>query len=363
MAAPAVSSPFNASPNLIGRCDNQRVSRRRVVAASVVAALLVTGVVWLSALRPDSPASVRALVYSTTPDLRGRTWWVWRANLDGTAAARIAEGRIPDLSPDGRWIAFVRDTRLPRTAYLDLYVMPAAGGEPERIWHYEAPRRLYGFEWSPGSDRLLLYEPDRFALVDRDGSDYRVVFREESGRPLPSSTTFAPSGDVIAYELSYDDHTEIDLRSLANQESRRLTNDGSAPLWGPDAIAFSRGGARGDIWLMRPDGTRQRRLTRTTSGLYPAAWSEDGRRLLAFNPPIHNGRLWAVDVRTGRSRRLTDWVGDLFPQGISRDGSTVLAAIGCGGTLSLSGTLETIPFEGGPPRTIVRGPCRGDWNA
>jgi Tol biopolymer transport system component len=288
---------------------------------------------------------------------------VWRANLDGTGAARIADGTDPDISPDGRWIAFVRHTRLPRTAYLDLYVMRAAGGEPKQIRHYEAPKRLYGFEWSPSSDELVLYEPDRITFVDRNGSDYRVVFGDEPGRPLPSSTTFDPSGDFLAYVLSYEQHSEIHVLSLATGERRQLTGDGTTPLWGFDSIAFHRGGAHGDIWLMRPDGTGQRRLTRTAAGIYPAAWSEDGARLLAHNPAIHNGRLWAVDVRSGRSRRLTDWVADLFPQGLSRDGSAVLAARGCGGVLSVLGILQTIPFEGGRLRTIVRGPCRGDWNA
>lgn len=68
-------------------------------------------------------------------------------------------------------------------------------------------------------------------------------------------------------------------------------------------------------------------------------------------------------MTTGRARRLTRWVGDLFAQGLSRDGRLVYAAIGCGGTVSAFGWLETIPFSGGRPKIIVRGPCRGSWSA
>jgi hypothetical protein len=154
---------------------------------------------------------------------------------------------------------------------------------------------------------------------------------------------------------------------VAGGAPRRLTSDrrSLSPLWGPRLIAFHRGGfgRGGDVWLIRPDGTGLRRLTRTNAGIYPAAWSADGGKLLAANPATHNGRLWAVDVASGRARDLTGWVGDLFPQGLSRDGRVVLAAVGCGGLLSREGILETLPFAGGAPTVVARGPCRGTWNA
>jgi hypothetical protein len=30
--------------------------------------------------------------------------------------------------------------------------------------------------------------------------------------------------------------------------------------------------------------------------------------------------------------------------------------------ISPFGVLETIPFSGGAPKVIVRGPCRGSWS-
>jgi len=45
---------------------------------------------------------------------------------------------------------------------------------------------------------------------------------------------------------------------------RRLTENGGDPAWSPDghAIAFER---NGEIYVMRADGTRLRRLTRSPS--------------------------------------------------------------------------------------------------
>ena len=76
--------------------------------------------------------------------------------------------------------------------------------------------------------------------------------------------------------------------------------------------------------------------------------------VLAANPATHNGRLWAVDVRSGRARALTGWVGDLFPQGLSRNGRTILAAVGCGGTISPFGVVEKNQSDGRDKNLQVR---------
>jgi len=155
--------------------------------------------------------------------------------------------------------------------------------------------------------------------------------------------------------------------SLSGGEPRRLTTDGRSgrPVWGRRGIAFARHELRGngDIWLMDGNGKRKRRLTRTSAGIQPFAFSDDGRRLLAFNPAIHNGRLWAVAVERGESRDLTGWVGDLFPLGLSRDGSRILARVGCGALIRQSGGVERISFASGKKRTLAQGTCVASWNA
>jgi Tol biopolymer transport system component len=71
---------------------------------------------------------------------------VWTVRSDGTGQRRLAIGSDPAWSPDGRFIAFVRDGRL--------YAIPAGGGVPRRI-RYTPPgfgvRRtwLSGPAWQP----------------------------------------------------------------------------------------------------------------------------------------------------------------------------------------------------------------------
>ena len=124
---------------------------------------------------------------------------------------------------------------------------------------------------------------------------------------------------------------------------------------GPNGIAFER---HGDVWLTDEDGGDIHQLTHTRAGIYPAAWSSDIIRLLAAYPAMHNGKLYSVNVPTGAAKDLTGFVGDLYAQGLSRNGTTILAAIGCGGTQSPFGRVETIPFAGGRPTVIARCPSR-----
>src|SRR5438270_784604 len=51
--------------------------------------------------------------------------WIVRTNLDGRHRTRLAHGELPQVSPDGRWVAFYR--RVLKTGW-QLWVMPLTGG-------------------------------------------------------------------------------------------------------------------------------------------------------------------------------------------------------------------------------------------
>jgi Tol biopolymer transport system component len=220
--------------------------------------------------------------------------------------------------------------------------------------------------WSPDSRLVVVQGNAGAAVVDVPSLRVRRLRLPEAS----GGFSFSPEGSVLAYEHSTGRGTDIFTITLGTGRIDRLTHDGrsGSPLWGPDGIAFERFGpdrcanCHGDIWLMSPTGGDPHQLTHTHAGIYPAAWSADGTRMLAAYPATHNGRLYAVDVSSGAARPLTPFVGDLFPQGLSGDGRTVLAAIGCGGTIGPYGLVETIPFSGGHPTVIIRGPCRASSN-
>jgi TolB protein len=127
------------------------------------------------------------------------------------------------------------------------------------------------------------------------------------------SPSWSPDGKTIAYRLNpvRGDEGEIMLVAAGGGRPRNLTRSPRvadwSPAWHPSGktIAFfSFPNRRGDIWLMRPDGTLKRRLTRDgTLNEYPT-FSPDGARV-AFQS--HRAAQFDIYVlgRDGRERKLT----------------------------------------------------------
>jgi dipeptidyl aminopeptidase/acylaminoacyl peptidase len=295
------------------------------------------------------------LVYATATRSDENHEWIWRARPDGTHRVRLTRGRDPQLSPNGRLVVYTRSQH-------ELFVVPISGGKPRLLRRFRGREAfIAGFVWSPTSHDIATVEGSLIVLVDVDTGRVRQVATSRRHLVGVGDPSFSPDGSRIVYDRFDQTGADLEVFDTRTGRMRKLTRDHRSmfPVWGPRGIAYERDR---DVWLLDPSRGRTRRLTRTRARIYPAAWSADGRRLLAANPATHNGRVWAVDVRSGRARDLTGWVGDLFPQGLSRNGKTILAAIGCGGTVSPFGVVETLPFAGGRAHVIVQGPCRASWN-
>ncbi len=99
------------------------------------------------------------------------------------------------------------------------------------------------------------------------------------------SPAWSPDGKLIAYRQNppRSDESDIMVVSAQGGRARNLTRSPGvadwSPAWSPDGklIAFFSSRAGYDIWTMRPDGSRPRRLTRSGSlDEYPS-WSPDGK--------------------------------------------------------------------------------------
>lgn len=307
----------------------------------------------------STPANVSPGGRDTNPEYRPDQAWVWRSALDGRKKRRLTHGLAPAVSPDGRWIAFLRERRDGTETEID--VISSRGGRTRRLRSLDqSDGVVFRLVWAPDSQRVLTLG-SRILSVSLDGKTL-VVDPDGAGW-----ISFSPDGSSFAYTKSIKTPSgsyasDLYVTSLSGGPPRRVTNDGIAyqPAWGPAGIASPHGD--GDLWLVQPDGSELRRLTTGQLRIIPVAWSRDGRRLLAENPPHHNGRLWAVDGETGSARPLTPWVGGLEALAVSADGRTILATTGHGGQIGCGGVIETIPYAGGRPRVLLRHMCNASWN-
>ena len=114
---------------------------------------------------------------------------------------------------------------------------------------------------------------------------------------------WSPQGRTVVFEAAPD--SEVFILSSRRATPRQLTdNDASdgAIAWSPvGRVAFASGrGGRHGIYLMRPDGTGQRRLMRAASPTQTLEWSPSGTELLA----VTGAGAMTIDLRDGSARRL-----------------------------------------------------------
>lgn len=144
----------------------------------------------------------------------------------------------------------------------------------------------------PGKNGLVAFTGDADGDLDgeiytmrHDGDDVtNLTMSPESDEADPA---FSPNGNRIAFVSDVEGGTDIFVMRADGTRVRRLTEEGrdSTPSWSPNGkrIVFASDRLGGilnfDIFTMRADGTRQRRLTSNDALDSSPSWSPDGKRI------------------------------------------------------------------------------------
>jgi TolB protein len=220
-------------------------------------------------------------------------------NGNGEAVRTFGRGESPAFDRDAARIAFVRDG--------DVWVMNVDGGGLTRVTHTDAPEESP--DWGP--DGTLVYS-------SRRGNAFELWLQKPGAK------------------------------------ARRLTRaakqwwEDRSPSWSPDgrSIAFASnrpGFFNQELYLIRPDGTGLRRLTRTpgSDGVLGddgmPSWRPDGSRLVFVSNRDRNLELYSLELASGQATRLTRTpVDELLPR-VTRDGRYVFVVpVGTNGAARLS---------------------------
>jgi Tol biopolymer transport system component len=203
----------------------------------------------------------------------------------------------------------------------ELYVVNADGSDKRLLKHREfmdypgAGRAV----WSPDGQTIAFADDSGLYFVNADGSGQRDVTRQLRLRQLGlrQLPIWSPDGRRIAFVSDRDVRCrgEIYVMNADGRGLRRLTHNRLAdalPMWSPNGtrIAFLRfsvppacGGWASDpgptVWVMKADGSGQRRLARG----WPSAWLADGRKI-AFTGPDEQPGMYVINADGSGQRRL-----------------------------------------------------------
>jgi len=224
---------------------------------------------------------------------------IWIAPRTGGDAHVLVGGNDlasgPEFSPDGQMIAYTGDY----DGNPDVYVVPAAGGEPRRLTWFPGPDVAVG--WTPDG-RSVLFRSHRYSTNDSD----RLFTVPVSGglpTPLPLSMaedgSYSPDGSHIAYSPVFQ--------------------------WEPDWKGY-RGGQTTPIWIARLSDSSVVKIPRDNSNDRNPMWVGDTVYFLSDRDgPV---TLFAYDTKTGSVTKLLNNNGFDIDSAAAGPGAIVYSQMG-----------------------------------
>ncbi|MBN2288250.1 MAG: PD40 domain-containing protein, partial [Candidatus Glassbacteria bacterium] len=331
---------------------------------------------------PDGEA--RLLRY---PDIHGdRVVFVyagdlWSVPLSGGRAARLTTSDglelSPRFSPDGKWIAFTGEYDGNR----DVYLIPAAGGEPRRLtWRQAQYGELrhgydnYVLDWTPDGKKILfrswrLSFDSWFMRLFTVAADSSAA-PEALGLPEGGLAAYSPDGSRLAYNRTFRNFRtwkryygglaqDIWLWDFASGKSRRLTDwkgTDTDPLWLGEKIYYN-SDEQGKFNLYRLDPETGAREPLTRHLKWDVRWPGAGPGGIVYQC---GGYLYHLDPQTGVSRRIPVMIGDdrIHRRPAWKDvGKLVstynLSATGKRAVFEARGDIFTVPAEHGEVRQLT----------
>ncbi|MFH1465777.1 MAG: hypothetical protein ABIO70_15430 [Pseudomonadota bacterium] len=247
---------------------------------------------------------------------------LWLTDLQGgppQAVLRTAAPRAPVFSPDGRFLAFLRQDETGE----GLFVVPAAGGPVQRL--VEGAARSPA--WAPHGDALLYlaHRGDVSALLRLPlGPEAQAAGPAERVALLPEGAgetiTIAASTGRIAVAAGRAEvqifAAPFDPAALAVTGPLVQLTHGRAgarcPQPSPDGhgLAWVSPGPLQDLFIADPDGGRPRALSSGETATVAPHWMPDGDHLLFGGRRGEREGLWSLRLADGTLRRVS---GDSDP--------------------------------------------------
>lgn len=265
-----------------------------------------------------SPDGARLVYTELSQDANGgiRPNGLYVVSVTGGGPIQITTGSDTAVgwSPNGRWIAFLRN----ESGKSNLYVAhPDGSGQKLLV------RAIGTATWTPDSSRLIVSVSIGLALVDLHGHA-RVLAHTNCS----NSGALSPNGRWLAFSpcISAAYRTGIAVERLNGGGFRWLAkpvggSGNSNPVWAPDGTKLAYVEERPVTSL---EHTEIRMVSLAGKNLgnldsyaqdhdeYPQ-WSPDGRQIVfdrdaAVEPIGESDRLFVGDVKTGRVRQLYEFI-------------------------------------------------------
>src|SRR5437879_6286862 len=240
---------------------------------------------------------------------------IWVAPLDGSAEPRAftsGERRdtTPRWSPDGNWLAFASNRGGDEKTPMNLYVIPAEGGEARKLT--DQKESVEEIVWSPDSKRIA------FGARVRD-----AAYEEEDDKKRAPRRITRVFHKLDSVGFTGDRRKHLFVVDLDGGEPKQLTSgdfEHGNPTWSLDGKRIVFDGLRDERWdvelvnrlyTVEVDGGSEPKALTGDDGSYgEPAFSPDGGRIAYRMTPEdgtypHHSQIGVMNADGGNSTLLT----------------------------------------------------------
>ncbi len=301
-----------------------------------------------------SPDGTR-LAYCTesvlNPMVRVSTSELWVVDVVTGETVRLSAGDAvqPRWSPDGTFLTYWARSA---TGQRDIFVLPAAGGEPVAITDDAH------LDWSPlwsADGRSLYFNSDRGGTMNI----WSVLMDPSTGRatgpprPLTSGTTStghlaaSADGSRLAYVAQESRSALWGVRLDASGRVPSAAGPGFSIIQSADAlnhpdpspdgrrVACTLAGEEQNIMVVEVEGGRRRMLTEDGHSDRGPAWSPDGGRLAFYSSRSGSLEIWTIEADGSGLRQVTAMPGANLVFPVWAPGGEEVAASEVGGPVRI----------------------------
>ena len=133
---------------------------------------------------------------------------------------------------------------------------------------------------------------------------------------LITTVAFASDGSKQAFEIA-------DYYRTAFVGIPVLSPDGGTVAFDIRRFDLEKGKTWSEIWVMEPDGSRQRRMTAGDHDDSNPIFSADGKNLLFTSDRSESGQIWSLPLDGGEAKQLTDFGPGVSAPVLSPDGKYI----------------------------------------
>ena len=206
----------------------------------------------------------------------------------------------PDVSADGRYLAFVLTYTSPQSI---LVVRDLKEKTESRFIPLDGRATVRNPRISPDHQRVVFTLSDaggqQIAAVDMKGGNLKKLTESIGTNAWPA---ISPDGRQIVFSSSRDGSFHLYLMNADGSDVRKLTNQPLRdvhPAWSPNGKRLAFTSARDgnlEIYTIDADGTNTRRITNHPDRDDFPIWHPDGKQLLIISERAGDSDLYLVDA-------------------------------------------------------------------